>query len=264
MRSAFSGTGVRLDSSFAVSHDAMNNTSLTEASVFGVSMRIRPGLAVGAKFAWVANMPPSGPTQTTISNVGVGAQMTLPLKHGFFLTPFVGMTLPVGMGGGNTPNTSALAADASGANARAVSDNTLFAIDELTVGAGLGAAWVAHKFTVQAEFTVGEMFRVRGDQFFPDAYRTPLFSGIHVGYTPIRALSFGAEFRSMVWLSTPRLVISDPTQRDTLAVAVGARGHFRLSRRVSIHPGVSYTRGLTGQLAANDYNIVGLDIPVGF
>ncbi|HEY2744875.1 MAG TPA: hypothetical protein VGL86_09645 [Polyangia bacterium] len=264
LRSVFAGTGARLDSSFALSHDVTNAGVFTEASVLGVSYAVRRGLAIGAKFAWVANQPPNGPAQTTVSNLALGATLTLPLPHRILLAPFLGLTLPIGMGGGNSPNTAALAADAAGVNVRAVGDNSLFAIDELAIGGGLGAAFIAHRVTVQAEVTVGEFIRVRGDQFFPDAERTAMNAGVHVGYSPLRALSFGAEFRSVVWLSTPEIVISDPTQRDTLAVAAMVRGHFKMGARMSIHPGISYTRGLTGQLASNGYNIVGLDIPVAF
>jgi hypothetical protein len=89
---------------------------------------------------------------------------------------------------------------------------------------------------------------------------------LHLGYFFIPALSAGAELRYQRWLSTPLAIKADTTGklRDTLTMAVGLRAHFKLSDTVSLHPGIAYARGLDDPLAAAQYNIVQLDVPVQF
>lgn len=88
-----------------------------------------------------------------------------------------------------------------------------------------------HGFTAQAEATLLQLLRVR-DSGIPanDSARTNLTAGLHLGYFFIPQLSMGAELRHQRWLSTPTPIkVAEDTLRDTSAVAIGLRAHFKVS-----------------------------------
>ena len=81
----------------------------------------------------------------------------------------------------------------------------MFAVNYMTGIAGVGFAYVDHKFTAQVEATVLQLFRVRGDHAAArtDSTRTNATAGLHLGYFIIPQLSLGGELRYQRWLSTP-------------------------------------------------------------
>jgi hypothetical protein len=117
---------------------------------------------------------------------------------------------------------------------------------------------------VQAEATLLQLTRVRGDKVQPDSARTNFTAGLHVGYFVLPALSLGAELRHQRWLSTPKAVAATPALRDTTTFAVGPRVHIEVSKGIWFRPGVSYGRGLDDPMSGQNYNIVQLDLPFQF
>ena len=69
---------------------------------------------------------------------------------------------PIGMGGGDMPDAGAATANAAGIAARSAMDNAMFAVNYFTAIVGGGVGYVDHKFTLQAEVTLLQLFRVRG------------------------------------------------------------------------------------------------------
>ena len=147
----------------------------------------------------------------------------------------------------------------------------------------MGAAWVHQRLTVQAELTVLQLFRVRGDAAVPrnltatDSTRTNSTAGLHLGYFVIPQLSLGGEIRYQRWLSTVTRenamgVTSNipDVNKDTVTFAVGPRAHFKLGNTMWIRPGISYSRGLDQPLSSataarvGNYNMVQVDVPVIF
>jgi hypothetical protein len=129
----FASTGVRLDNSFAFSHDATDRNVFTVTSIFGASYRIRPGVAVVAKLAWVDNQPATGDAQTTMANPALGASLALPLGNGFICGGILSVAIPVGMGGGNSPDPNTQAANRAGTYTRSALDQALFTPNYLTL-----------------------------------------------------------------------------------------------------------------------------------
>ena len=259
--SVFAGAGVRLDNSLAFSHDPMNRSVFTTASIFGASYRLRPGVAVAAKLGWVGNQPAIGDAQTTMSNPAVGAAFTLPIGSEIFLGANFSVAIPVGMGGGNMPDPNARAANRAGTYARSTLDQALFTPNYLTLVPMLSGAWLGHDLTVQAAFALSQGIRTRGDLVSTDAYQTALGAGLHVGYTPIGLLSLGAEVRYVATLTTTPAVKADSANREQISTAFGVRGHFKVGAS-TIHPGLSYTRGIDAPMSRAAYNIIGVDLPV--
>jgi hypothetical protein len=196
-----------------------------------------------------------------------------PLRLAFFL----GVTLPIGGGGGDSPSLSnAQANNPYGIRSRSSMDNAMFLVNDFAVFPGVDFAYVSGGFTAQVEATVFQLMRVKGGSGAapknPDSSKTNLTMGLHVGYFLIPELSLGAEIRHQRFLSTPLAVKNDelstnPTPlglRDQTTWAIGPRAHFKLGESVWFRPGVSYAMGIDDPMSKFKYKIVQLDLPLAF
>jgi hypothetical protein len=266
---------VRSDSSFAKYENAKSQGGFAFVSELLGAFRIpgtgpAPGTGV-APFVKVAVVNDSPPGTVTggfaFVNPLVGASYGMSFGSGFRANAFLGLTIPVGMGGGDTPDLGAKDARTVGQAVRAMLENSLFAVNDLAVIPGLDFAYVDHGFTAQLEVTLFQLERVRGAKDQPDASKTNLTGGIHLGYFLVDALSIGAELRYQRWLQAPLAVQQGKpgTSVDQLSFGVGPRLHFALGGGVWIRPGIAYTRGFDAPMSRpmND-NIIQLDVPIIF
>ncbi len=270
LRSAAAPSVVRSDTAFAEYSDAAGTShGATIVSTLLVSYQVlnrgMVQLAPLLRLAVSGNLPPGNtPDGASFVNPAVGAVLSLKLPADLRLAFFLAVTIPVGMGGGDTPDPAQAAATRAGVLARSAMDNALFAVNDFTIFPGIDFAWVKYGFTVQVEATVLELMRVRGAMAQKDEFKTNFTTGGHVGYFIIPQLSVGVELRYQRWLSTPVAVAADPSMRGNLTIAGGVRGHFRLGDRFWLRPAISYTRGLDGPVGDLGYNIVQLDVPFFF
>jgi hypothetical protein len=169
--------------------------------------------------------------------------------------------LPVGTGGGDTPPRGPKTAIGSGAQARFGMDNAMFGINDFSLAPGLSAALIQNGFTLQAEATVIQYFRVRGEQAQSDVFKTNFASGVHAGYFVVPQLSLSLELHYQRFLSTPASVKADPSGnlRDALSLTAGVRGHFTLGP-LKFRPGLAYVAGLDEPLFSRRYQMVQLDL----
>lgn len=274
LRPVIAPTVVRLDTSVARYEDRSAEGGLGVASLLTASYRIPgtgpqgAGLAPLVRVAVTADSPPSGTGGLALVNPLVGAAYAVKLDHGLRLNAFLGMTIPAGMGGGNSPDAGALAARAKGPNVRAQLDNALFGVNDFTVIPGVAVAWVHSGWTVQAEATLLQLTRVRGEALQKEASKTNMTTGLHAGYFVAPSLSLGAELRYQRWLNAPFAVERDASgaSRDTLTFAVGPRFHIEVGDVGWLRPGISYQRALDRPLAAAapNFHIVQIDVPFVF
>lgn len=267
LRPAVAGNVVRSDTTVALYKDAKSgDPGSTVASMLLFSYKITPELAPLLRLGVVSSSPPSGDGATNIVNPALGLTYGIKLGSSIRLAAFLGMTLPIGMGGGDSAEPAKAAASRSGILARSAMDNAMFAVNDLTLFPGLDIAYVDHKLTVQAEATVLQLMRARGNKAQKDGAKTNLTTGLHVGYFFLPMLSAGGEIRYQRWLTTPAAVAADATGtlRDTATFAVGLRYHQKLGQSVWIRPGLAYARGIDKPMADQGYNIVQVDIPVAF
>lgn len=277
LRPIVAASVIRSDTSFALYEDAGSHRGMTIASLLTAAYRIPgtgptgAGLAPLVRLTLVTDDPAQGNAAkggVAIVNPLVGAAYAIKLDGGFRLNAFLGLTIPVGGGGGDTPDAGAANSRAKGINARAQMDNALFAVNDFTVIPGLGAAWVGGGFTVQAEVTLLQLMRVRGDAVQKESTKTNSTAGLHVGYFVIPEMSIGAELRYQRWLNAPIAVDNDKTDatKDTVSMALGPRFHFKVGDVGWLRPGIAYQRGLDKPLAAStpNYHIVQLDLPFVF
>jgi hypothetical protein len=275
LRSVMASTGVRSDSSYARYEDAASETGTTFATNLTASVRIPgtgrgpgTGLAPLLRLTWVADASPKGAHGTAIVNPLVGAVWAFDLGSGFRAGTFLGVTIPIGMGGGDSPDADALDARKQGPAARAMLDNALYAVNDLAVIPGIDVAWLSGPFTAQVEATLFELGRVRGAAAQPEKQKTNFTCGLHLGWFLASALSLGGELRYQRWLNAPIAVDNDPTHAsiDTLTFAIGPRLHGQLGETTWVRPGIAFIRALDKPMAsaAQNYDILQLDIPISF
>jgi hypothetical protein len=220
------------------------------------------------KLTIVDDSPPNNATGGfAFVNPLLGATYAMKFGSGFRGSAFLAFTIPVGMGGGDTPDKGALDARNIGVPVRAGLDNSLFAVNDFAVIPGIDLAYVGGGFTAEVEATLFQLNRVRGSAADPDSSKTNLTAGIHLGYFLADFLSLGAELRYQRWLSAPLSVQKKlpGTSEDLSSMAVGPRFHFNIGSGVWIRPGIAYVRGFDAPMSKpGNFNIVQLDVPVVF
>ena len=272
LRSIAPATVVRSDTSVAFWDNAMGSGSTVATMLLG-SYKLTPNLAPLVRLGLVQNGPPgTAPEGSSFVNPVVGATYARKIGDSFRLAGFFGATIPIGMGGGSTPDAAASGADTAGIAARSGMDNSMFAVNYTALIPGVDFAYVDHKLTLQVEATLFQLFRVKGSDttgISPDASRTNSTMGIHAGYFLAPFVSLGGEFRYQRWLSTPTRIVmgvrSDiPTANmDTVSFAVGPRFHFKVAN-TWLRPGISYSQVVDQPFASSHYKIVQIDVPVVF
>jgi hypothetical protein len=267
LRPAAAGTVLRLDTAFAFYEDpATKNSGSTVVPILSFSYKVVKGFAPIVRLGFVSNSAPDpNPSGTGFMNPVLGATYALDLSKQLRLAFFLGFTIPVGSGGGDHPDAGQKQANAAGIRARSAMDNAMFAVNDFTFFPGVDFAFVAGGFTAQAEATLFQLTRVRGDgDPTTDASRTNLTMGVHAGYFIIPLLSIGAELRHQRWLTTPQAVAKTPATRDTTTIAVGPRFHFQVSKGKWLRPGIAFAFGIDEPLTKSSYKIVQLDLPFSF
>jgi hypothetical protein len=265
---------IRSDTSVAFYKDAMGNAGSTEATMLLASYKLTPEIAPIVRLGWVKNDAPAmAKDGTSFVNPIVGIAYSHKLDS-FRLAGFLATTIPIGQGAGQMPDMAAAGANTAGINARAAMDNAMFAVNYMTAIAGVGFGYIAKGLTVQAEATVFQLFRVRGNDLTasaPDDARTNSTAGLHVGYFVIPQLSLGGEIRYQRWLSSPNRLaamgVKTPfvdASLDNVTFGVGPRGHFKVGQGMWLRPGISYTQGLDKPLSDSKYHVVQVDIPFIF
>lgn len=258
LRPAIAGNVIRSDTMLA-----LREQGTTAVEMLLGAYKVSPDIAVMARQGWVYESPDVGPSGNAFSNLMLGATWTPKLGKDFRLAPFLGVALPTGQGGGNSPDATKTMAISAGVPARASMDNAMFARNDLVVFPGIGLAYIADGLTVQIEATVLELIRVRGEEKQPDADKTNLTGGLHIGYFLLPELSIGGELRHQRWLKAPLSVDANPASRDTTTVAAGVRGHFKLGD-LWLRPALSYAQPLDHPMSDASYKLVQLDVPVAF
>jgi len=272
LRPAGVGNVVRWDTAVAMyKPKGADESGRTIASFLLAAYKITDDMAPLIRLGVLNDKSPGASGKTGLTNAALGFTWAPKISPNLKLAAFLGVAFPIGAGGGNDPSTDA-PAPGRGIYARSAMDNAMFAVNDLTVFPGLDFAYVAGGLTVQAEVTVLQLTRVKGDQVQKDKAKTNFTSGLHVGYFVFPELSFGGELRYQRWLSTPSFVEADEALpddqqagvRDCLTFAVGPRMHFKAGENMWIRPGIAYARGLDNPMSDNEYNIIQIDVPVSF
>lgn len=264
MRPAVAPTLLRIDSSMAFSTPGFSAATL----ITGGYAFIPATLGLYGRAAVVHQSPETGAAATVFSNPIVFGLYTPLVAPGWRLAVFAGTTLPVGGGGGDGGDLNSLRTVRSGILTRSAMDNALFAVNYLTPTAGVGAVFIKYGLTVQAEVTLLQLIRVRGETRDADPMRTNFTAGLHVGYLIVPWLTASGELHYQHWLYNPSI---DPTPTNPAGkpagqatAEIGLRANVPLSRTILARPGVAFGFPIGGQMGTDDYRILHFDFPVAF
>lgn len=263
LRPILAATLVRFDSAASFYSDATGNTGgFASASSLLGSYSVTPDLALIARGAWVMNGPTTGGVMgASVANpllAGLYSLQILPeLRAGFFL----GATLPIATGGGDSPNTFSAAANAAAIHTRSAMDNALFSANYFTLIPGVGIAYLAHGLTIQLEATLLQLTRVRGENVDRDPARTNFTTGLELGYAVAPFLVIQGELRMQYWIDHRTVYAAAAPQSTNLSFAVGPRFTFK-TEGATFRPGLAYAQGLVGPVARD--HILFFDLPILF
>lgn len=258
LRPAIAPNLIRLDSSVAL-HDQ----GAAAAFVFTGGARpfgALPDLGLYGRIALAQNSPDHSASGTALGNPMLLALWTPRIADVFRLSLAACVTFPVGMGGGGAPDPAVRAATLSGIWTRSSIDSALFASNFAAVMAGAGFAYVARGLTVQAEVTLLELVRTRGEAVEPDENRLNFTTGMHVGFRVIPSLTVSAEARYQRWLSTPKAVENNSLLRDQLTAGLGLRANLPLGPTTLLRPGVAYFHPFGGYMGLHGYGVLSFDL----
>jgi hypothetical protein len=263
LRGVMPANVVRLDSSMATSSTTAGSAT-SVVQFLTVGLRVSEHLALNVRAGWVDLARSPTVTGSAVTDVAFGAQYGLS-QGDFRFAAVAGFGLPLAAGGGDAPAPEAKAAIGSGALSRAGMDNAMFGPNDVSLTVGGDAAYVKSGFIAQAEATLIQSFRVRAANTQPDSAKTNSTYGLSLGYFLIPQLTAGTELRYQRFLSTPAAVAADTTgaSRDSLSVAVGARGHFAF-QKAKLHPGFSVAFGLDDPMSSRSIKIYQFDLAANF
>jgi hypothetical protein len=273
LRSVVPATVIRSDSSMSFYNNAAGQSGDAVVTMLNACYKLTPHLAPLVRFGLVQSQAPgTTPDGSSFLNPVVGllyGRRVQSIRWGVFGS----VTVPVGSGSGDKPDSGTSTANTAGRDARSGMDNAMFAVNYVSGGLSGDLAYVDHRFTVQAEVSLFELLRVHGDDKGPqstDAARTNSTFGLHAGYFVIPHLSIGAEIRYQRWLTTPTRLVNGvkmdipDANKDQTTVAIGPRAHFAIGKNLFVRPGISYTRALDNPLSGASYNVLQVDVPVLF
>jgi len=264
------------DTAAAVFVDANGNVDIARTTALAVSYHLTERWAPTLRIGVAGNNAPGAALDgTSLANPVAGVTYTRVMGHRRYALVAT-TTIPIGTGGGDVADPRTVTTNAASATARPT-DEAMFAVNYLTETIGGDIAYVDHGLTVQAEATLQQGIRVRGEHSASgtDAFRTRATIGAHAGAFLGRHVSLGADLLYQRWLSHPteldmtgaKAPIAD-ADLGQLTVAAGVRGHFHLGG-ATLHPGLSYTRGLGASrrgpmIVTNRTNAIALDLTVLF
>jgi hypothetical protein len=259
LRPATAATAARVDSAIALA-DAQN----TAATMILGSWKLSPTVAPLVRLGVVTNSPAAGDGATAFLNPAVGATWAPKIRDDVKLGLFIGLTAPVGQGGGDSPDAATATAVGAGVLARSAMDNAMFAVNYFTIVPGADFAWVSAGFTAQVEVTIFQLTRVRGENnpTSADSSRTNLTSGLHLGYFFLPYLSLGVDLRNQSWLANDSIPGGD-VRKNNSTLAIGPRLHFETNAGW-FRPGVSYSHPLDDPMSKAGYQIIQIDLPFVF
>jgi hypothetical protein len=264
LRPIAAATAVRAETAYALDSGA----SSTVVQYLTASYAPVEPLSIFVRGGWVDFIPEGKSASTAFTNVAIGGLWSGRITPELRYAATLGTGLPVGQGGGATPNPGEAAAIAAGNLARSRFEGaTMFSPNDVAPFVGGDVAWVSGGLTLQAEATLFELVRVTGAPTDPDASKTSLSMGADAGYFVIPELSVGVEVRDQSFLTTPAAVQAGKTARSWVTAGAGVRAHLRLGEHVWMRPGLAFFQPLNDPsptISASSYHIFQLDIPVTF
>jgi hypothetical protein len=261
MRPAIAPNLLRLDTVIAPADDGTTVASILTGG--GKPLSAAPDLGFYGRLGF-AHHTSDTDDAAIVSNPLVGALYTPELAPGLRFAPFFGVAIPIGMGGGDTPDPAERATLAAASRARGGLDGAMFSSNYLALVGGLDLAYLVAGFSFQIEGTIVGSLRARGPDADSDVTRSAATAGLHVGYLVAKLVNLSVEARLQAFLSDAAPVVANPDAREQLSLGGGARFNVELAPTILARPGVSYFAGLDAPMSDAEVHVVQIDLPFTF
>lgn len=255
LRPPVAPTVVRLDTVVAIQDNAT-----TMAPVATAGYRFLPDLGGYLSAAYSLHAPDGRAPTGALSNPLLFGLYTPEIAPALRLDLYFAFAPPFGQGGGNGPDPERAAAIGAGTYARSGLNNALFAVNEVSVITGAGAAYALGRLSFQGELTLLRGVRVRGADAQADKGRVNSGMALHAGYALTPFMTLSLETRYQRFLSTPAPVKADPARRDQLTAGGGVRFAVPVSETFRPRPGLAYFQPLDDPMRKAGYRIVEVDL----
>ncbi len=214
-------------------------------------------LSTFARVGWAHNAPSNEASGSAFANPAAGVSSQIELGKHVKVGGLAGITVPVGSGAGNTPNTAALKAWTNSVDW----GGAMFAVDHVDVFGGLRASYTASRLTLQIESTVHQLVRVRGEASDPigDAATVTGSQATALVALP-HDVSVSTGLAETRFWNTPKCIQDSAESRRDYFVVAGVSLELKLAKGVAFTPGVLYARALDLPLTRETFQVIEVDL----
>jgi hypothetical protein len=263
LRGMFPKTGLRLDTTVGRFQVPAGDARIT-VLFFSGQWHVAEPVALQVRWGINTNQTGGDTSRAGVTNPTIGVLGGVPVGRDFRFATSFAVGVPVATGGGDNPDPNQVALQRQGALVRSALDNTSFALNDVGLPAGASFAFVKMGITAQIDATITPSIRVKARATQSDSYKVNSTYGFFLGYAFVSEFSLGAELRYQRYITTPAAVERDPSARENLTVAGGARFSFEVRDSIWIRPAISYGSGLRGPVEQQGFHMVQIDVPVSF
>lgn len=243
----------------SLSNSLVLRGSVSEATlmtVLSASYAWTNSFSTFARLGSVYNASSGLPGAAGLANPALGVTVQFEVTKHLVIGGQLGITVPVGSGGGDSPSPAALRAwtnsiDWGGA---------MFAVNHADIFHGARATYTIDALSLQLECTLHELLRVRGAAADPiGSAATVTGTTATVSYAVLPRLSLSTALsETRVW-NTPAYVVADPNSRVDYFFSAGVSTSVKVGR-TEIAPGISYARALDLPLSGAGFQVAEIDL----
>ena len=247
------GVNVGLSTSLVLRGGTSQETLM---QILSGSYALNSWLSTYGRVGWVHDASADGSSGNGFANPAAGLTASVPVGKHLTLGGIVGVTVPVGSGGGNAPNKAVLKAwtnsiDWGGA---------MFAVDHVDTLVGGKGALAFGDLTLSLESTLHELTRVKGEAADPiGAHASVTSTMATVSFALHPKLTLSSALSETRFWNRPTCIRETPASAQDYFFIVGASTDFKV-RGVDVAPGLVYARALDLPLSADKFQVVELDL----
>lgn len=241
------GVNVTLSSSLVLRPESRQQTLI---QVLSGSYAVNSWLSAWGRVGWAAD------SATAFANPAAGLTANVPIGKHLVLGGLVGLTAPLGTGGGNAPSANLLKAwtnsiDWGGA---------MYAVDHVDAMAGVHGAFTLGNATLALDSTLHELTRVRGEKVDPlGAHASVTSTTATLSYALHPKLTLSSAMSETRFWNKPTCIQESPASAQDYFFIAGVSSAVNIGG-VDVAPALSYARALDLPLSADKFQVVELDL----
>ena len=220
------------------------------------SYALNSWLSAYGRVGWVHDAYTGQESGTGFANPAAGLQASVPVGKHVTVGGIVGVTAPLGSGGGNAPNPTVLKAWSNSIDW----GGAMYAVDHVDTLIGGKGAFTLGDATLSLESTLHELTRVRGEKAdVIGSHATVTSSTATLSYALHPKLTLSSAMSETRFWNKPTCIRESPASAQDYFFIAGASTTFDVSG-IDVAPALSYARALDLPLTADKFQVVELDL----